>query len=362
MTYFTFDDVLIEPKFNTVSSRKDVNLSSWVGANLTLPIMSANMDTITGPKMAIAMRKAGGIGVLHRFSSTEKRLEDFKLAKNEDCDVFVSIGVGDNELDVAKLLYEHGARLFCIDVAHGASQSVVDQLINIKTQLPMAFVMVGNFASVVSLSDFLTKAYPVKPDAIKIGIGPGSMCTTRIKTGCGVPQLSAIIEISEYLNQFAPTVKIIADGGLKTSGDIAKALGAGADAVMLGGMLAATDESNGETVYEKYHEMCDYSQMPPKVITKVGYGNMFKKYRGSASKESYGVQNKDESWRAAEGESTLLPVKGSVINILNDIAGGLRSAFTYVGAKDLHTFKTNVTFIKVTNTTMYENSAHGKEK
>ena len=357
--YLTFDDVLIKPKYNTVSSRKDVNLSSWLGLNLTLPVISANMDTITGPEMAKVMRSAGGVGALHRFSTPEQRLKDFKNLYYKMTDVFVSIGVGDQEFEVATELYKEGARLFIIDVAHGASQAVVEQLKRIKDNHLDAFVMVGNFATKSSVVAFIHHCNLInakKPDAIKVGVGPGSMCTTRIKTGCGVPQLSAINEISHHLSD--TSIKVVADGGMKSPGDIAKALAAGADAVMIGGMFAGTEETPGELVYESYHDQIDYST--GKLIGRIGKGAPKKKYRGSASLESYKIQGKDESWRAAEGESVLMEPRGSVLPILNDIEGGLRSAFTYVGAKNMYEFKQNSEFIEVSRNSLVENGSHGK--
>jgi IMP dehydrogenase len=271
--------------------------------------------------------------VLHRFWSIEDNVKAY-----HDCGAAVSVGLGDQELLRAKALADAGARCFFIDVANGASPACADQLHDIKAHNKDAFVCVGNFASKEGVRDFLNlchyKKYGLQPDAIKVGVGPGSACTTRIKTGVGVPQLSAIIECVEA----AGIIPVIADGGLKTPGDIAKALAAGAAAVMVGGMVAGTDETPGDSE------------------------NGQKSYRGSASKESYAVQGKDASWRTAEGEAFTVACKGPVANVLHDIEGGLRSSFTYSNARNLHDFQSKVIFVRVTSSSVKENGAHGKSK
>lgn len=378
----TFDDVLIVPKFSTVESRKDVDLSVTtskkvfkdIGANF--PVISSNMDTITGPEMARAMLKYGGQACLHRFCSIE---ENVKMFTESEVPVFdgddeyqyrpmVSIGLGKEELDRAHALYGNCATQFIVDVANGASMAVVRQVKALREIIKgNGAIIVGNFATGDSLDDFLELAGPV--EGIKVGIGGGSLCTTRVKTGIGYPQLSAIIDVVSWVRKEIP---VIADGGMKTPGDIAKALGAGASMVMIGGMLSGTEESAGETYYvnssgkfvkpedflmkENYPDGTfrfirdEYSESFPKV----------KKYRGSASKESYEVQGKEASWRTAEGESTFVPYKGPVKNVLQDIEGGLRSSFSYVGAKNLEEFHKNVEFVRVSHSGYIEGTPHGK--
>lgn len=340
---FTFDDVLIKPQFSFVKSRKDVTLETDVGGlELHLPIFSANMDTISGTEMCKAMNKAGGMGVLHRFWSVEDNVKAYLETK-----AAVSVGLGGAELERAKALIDAGAKFFFIDVAHGASSEVVNQLHKIKA-IKDVWVCVGNFASKESVATFLRVCGPkYTPNAIKVGVGPGSACTTRIKTGVGVPQLSAIIECVEAAYPYP----VIADGGLRTAGDIAKAIGAGASAVMIGGMLAGTDETPGEIRHESGLPQGCSSDFNDKLV---------KRYRGSASKESYEVQGKDTAWRTAEGESFTVLYKGPVAAVLQDIEGGLRSSFTYVGATTLINFKEKVTFIKISANSVKENGAHGK--
>ena len=335
---YTFDDVLIEPQFNVVKSRRDVDLKTMLfDVVMDIPVISSNMDTVTEVEMAIAMRKNGGIGCLHRFyPEIINKMNDIKQVGFKN--VIVAVGLSDLEFNKAKEYIKIGCNKICIDVAHGASNDMVRQCAKIKAyardiNVPI-YIIVGNFASHNSLKLFLD-CFPTKsslPDCIKIGIGPGSVCTTRIKTGCGYPQLSAIEELSKLAHSW--NINVIADGGMKTPGDIAKALGAGADFVMLGGMLAGTDETPGKLDFDD---------------------GLYKFYRGSASKESYDAQGKDDSWRTEEGKLIKIKYKGSVKSVLQDIEGGLRSACTYVGAHNLDIFRKNVNFIRVTNATKVEN-------
>lgn len=340
----TFDDVLIVPKFSTIKSRKDVDISSEVSGLpfLRVPVISANMDTITESVMAKELRSLGAVGCLHRFLSIEDNIKLFKdsiyVHEYGRSAPIVSIGLGNNEIERAQALFSAGARYFCIDVAHGASIEVVNQVNKLGDMYGEDIcLIVGNFATGESVKRF-KELCKIQPKAFKIGIGPGSACTTRIKTGVGIPQLSAIMDCV----QINPNTAFIADGGLKTPGDIAKALAAGAKCVMLGGMLSGTEETPGNKVQTS------------------DSGIWFKEYRGSASKESYEAQNKNSDWRTAEGESFLVPYKGRVEGIIKDIEGGLRSAFSYVGASNLKEFQQNCEFIRITNSGVKENKAHGK--
>lgn len=331
--YLTFDDVLLLPGYSNIKSRRDVDLSSM---DLKLPVISANMDTITGAEMAIAMGNAGASGALHRFWSIEDNVKAFVEANIAAPNVMASVGIGDKEKERAEALVEVGAKILLIDVAHGAQLSVVEQVRFLRDKYKdNVEVVVGNFATGESIRHFCLELNDTKlfPDAFKVGIGPGSVCTTRIKTGVGVPQLYAIIDC---VNSGFP---IVADGGLRNSGDIAKALAAGAKAVMIGGMLAGTTETPG-------------------IVYNADIGKSYKIYRGSASKESYDDQGKNSDWRTTEGVTAEVSCKGSVKNILADIEGGLRSAFTYVGASNLEEFQKKATFVRISNSTLKENSAH----
>lgn len=330
-----FDDVLIEPQFSTIESRKDVSINTKLSNRLELkvPILSANMDTVTGPKMARAMSDAGGIGCLHRFSNIEQNAIDYMASPKE---TFVSIGVGEKEYERAIYLYEHGAYNFIIDVAHGAALHVVKQYDAIRSALgENAHIMIGNFATSSGINEFCERSKSrIKPDSFKVGIGGGSMCTTRVVTGCGVPTLHSVLD--------ARTTRrtIIADGGIKTSGDIVKALAAGASAVMIGSLLSGTEETPGEVVAIE--------------------NQRYKEYRGSASAESYKVQNKEATHRAPEGEKTLVKYKGKVEDVINNLTAGLKSGMSYVDARNIKELQAKAAFYKISASGNRESQAHGK--
>lgn len=330
----TFDDVLIKPKFSNITSRKDVSLTTTIGnLSLDIPIVSANMDTVTNEDLAKKLYESGGISILHRFSSIEKNVKLFKSLKNQNVKSIVSIGLNDYELERAEALIESGANILCIDVAHGAQMSVVEQYNRIMNKYKSNVdIIVGNFATGDTVKEFKDLCVS-EPLAFKVGIGGGSACLTRVQTGCGVPQLSAIFDCVKS----NPTSNIISDGGHKKPGDIAKALAAGAKMVMLGYMLAGTDEAPGEIINDNY-----------------------KKYRGSASQEAYNDQGKIADWRTFEGDSFLIPYKGPLNKVLQDITGGIRSSLSYVGARNLEEFREKVEFIRVSNSTFMENTSHGK--
>ena len=332
----TFDDVLIKPKFSKITSRKDVDISSSIGdLKLNLPVISSNMDTVTSIEMAHAMYKYGGIGCLHRFSDINQNVKVIKEILSNNSNAIVSIGLGTYEYDRAVALIEAGAKYVCIDVAHGAQISVVEQFNNLYDKYKDSIgIIVGNFATGDSIKEFRSLAKK-EPLAFKVGVGGGSACLTRIQTGCGVPQLSSVIDCVN-LNKES---NIISDGGKKYPGDIAKALAVGAKAVMLGSMLAGCDESPGELINGK-----------------------FKKYRGSASQESYEVQGKVAQWRTFEGDSFLVPYKGSVEKILQNIEGGIRSSFSYVGASTMAEFQEKAEIVEISYSTLKENFAHGKNQ
>lgn len=333
---YTYDDVLISPSFTSVVSRRDVDLSgSFLGKTYDLPVISANMDTVTESKMARYMLGIGAEACLHRFCSIEQGVEMLRQSGVDGKYPMVSIGLGQQELDRAVALAAEGASAICIDVANGASLEVVKQYLAVKNTIPNIPVVVGNFATGRSVADFEYHTGNTKaPDAYKVGVGPGSACTTRIKTGVGIPQLSAVMSVRSY------TDRVIADGGCKTPGDVAKALAAGAKLVMLGGMLAGTYEAPGD-------------------VKDVG-GQFYKVYRGSASRSSYEKQGKTATWRAVEGDEFLVPFKGPAETIIQDIEGGVRSTCTYVGAKNLSELFEKARFVVVTSNGVKESGSHGK--
>lgn len=330
----TFDDVLIVPNKSEVKSRRDPNLKTQITKRFsaTLPFISSNMDTITESEMAIAMSKLGGVGILHRFMTIEEQTNQARLVKQSGAAVVAaSIGVNKEEEQRAKSLIDAGVEIITIDIAHGHSTLMLDSIKMLKDKFGNKIdVIVGNVATPEATLELIEAG----ADAIKVGIGPGSMCTTRVITGAGVPQLTAVAWCAQVANEKG--IPLIADGGIKTSGDAVKALAAGAQTVMLGSLLSGTLETPGPVHYGK------------------------KNYRGMASKAA------QVSWRgelpegmAPEGESTSVPVKGYVADVLNELAGGLRSGMSYVNAATLEELRTRVRFMEMTGQGHRESIAHG---
>lgn len=340
----TFDDVLLVPGYNQFESRADVDTSVQMGpVKLQTPFLSSNMDTVTGHRMARAMHELGGFGVLHRFfPSIEENVAEFHRClpgwydPNEDY-CAVSVGVRPEEFDRAADLREAGARIFCVDIAHAHTQRTGKMIKHLREELDSAYIIAGNVATY----DGARYLIDCGADAIKIGVGPGSACTTRIKTGCGVPQLTAIQDCSRLREK----AFLIADGGIRTPGDAVKALAAGAHAVMLGGFFAGADETPGEIVMRGHK--CDIRK--------------YKVFRGMASKEANDDHNGGlQGWKTAEGASYEVEAKGPVADIMHDLVGGLRSGMTYVGAANLTDLATDSEFIRVSSNGVRENGAHGE--
>lgn len=329
----TFDDVLIVPSKSDVRSRRIPQLTSKLTKSITFetPIISANMDTITEADMAIAMQKLGAFGILHRFMPIEEQVAQVKRVKEAGFDhVGASIGVVDDYQTRAEALINAGVDVVTVDIAHGHSVTMIETTQWLKKNFPKIQVIAGNIATPEGVVDLIEAG----ADAIKVGIGPGSMCTTRIITGCGVPQLTAIAICSAAASKYG--VPIIADGGIRTSGDIVKALAAGASSVMLGSMLSGTIETPGEIKAGK------------------------KQYRGMASKAA------QVSWRggvpegmAPEGESTQVSVKGHVKDVILEITGGIRSGMSYVNATTLPELKEKARFMEMSASGASESRAHG---
>jgi IMP dehydrogenase len=332
----TFDDVLIVPAKSDVRSRRDPSLSTQLTKKLTIetPIISSNMDTVTEAEMAIAMDKQGGFGILHRFMPIEEQVAQARRVRESGAkNVGASIGVGDDFKQRANALVEAGTNVITIDIAHGHSVSMMETMKWLKDTFSEVQLIAGNIATPDGAEDLIQAG----ADAIKVGIGPGSMCTTRIITGAGVPQLTAIALCTEIAA--AHGVPVIADGGIRTSGDMVKALAAGASTVMLGSMLAGTIETPGEI--------------------KGGR----KQYRGMASKAA------QVSWRggvpegmAAEGESTQVAVKGHVKDVILELTGGIRSGMSYINATAVKEIREKARFMEMSIAGTRESHAHGVSK
>ncbi len=336
--YLTFDDVLLVPSHSYIKSRADVDTSVKMGPfNFKIPIISSNMDTITGYQMAIKMHYLGGLGILHRFNTIEENVKEFIMVKNHNANAAVSLGINEN-LERAKALWDAGAQIFCVDVAHGHNSYVFNFVEKLKHHFPASYIIAGN----VVTSDAVRYLKQANCDAVKVGIGPGSVCSTRQKTGFGFPQFSAILECA---NQ---GLFIIADGGCRFPADIVKSLFAGANMVMLGGMLAGTGETPGEVIRDKTL-LGGYPQC----------GTPYKMFRGMASKEAQeDFMGQMSGWKTDEGISIKVPYKGSVDAVVADIMGGIRSGLTYAGARNINDLRHNCRYIRITPSAYIEGTPH----
>lgn len=329
----TFDDVLIIPARSDVRSRRDPQLTSKLTRNVSIdtPIVSANMDMVTEYDMAFAMSQLGGLGILHRFLSIEDQAAQARRLKDAGVkNISASVGVGEEFKPRAQALVDAGVNIITIDIAHGHSVQMMETMKWLKDRYPQVELIAGNMATPDAARDLIESG----ADAIKVGIGPGSMCTTRIITGCGVPQLTAIALCAEVAASYG--VPVIADGGIRNSGDMVKAFAAGASTVMLGSMLSGTIETPGEIKNGKKH------------------------YRGMASRSA------QESWRggvpegmAPEGEATQVTVKGHVKDVIFEVTGGIRSGMSYINATSIAEIKEKALFMEMSANGISESRAHG---
>lgn len=326
-----FKNVMIRPKRSTLKSRSQVNLTrefSFLHSNLKwegIPIMAANMDTVGTFEMAKSLCENKIFTAIHKHYNVEDWLT-FLKNNSKTITNYLAVSTGTSEQDAKKLetifLACQELNFICIDVANGYSEHFVDFVKQTRKNYPNKVIIAGNVVTGEMVEELLLAG----ADIIKVGIGPGSVCTTRVKTGVGYPQLSAIIECADAAHGLGG--QIISDGGCTSPGDVAKAFGAGADFVMLGGMFSGHDESGGELIKRN--------------------GELFKKFYGMSSEtamEKYvgGVAE----YRASEGKTVEVPYKGKVENTIQDILGGLRSTCTYVGAQRLKELTKRTTFIRV---------------
>ncbi len=314
----SFDDVLLVPKYSDIESRKHVDISSAMDAKnkLELPVFASPMDTVSEVAMANAMSKHGGSAIIHRYNTIAEQADLITTPAKAGSFVGAAIGVTGDYLERAAMAREYGASFVCFDVAHGHHSMMRRALAKLREVLGDSYhIMAGNVATCEGFDAVASWG----ADSIRVGIGGGSICSTRLVSGHGIPTLASVLDCSRSTHD----VKIIADGGIKTTGDMVKAFAAGADFVMVGSMLAGTKESPGE-------------------VLSSNSGKKFKVYRGMASSEA---QN---DWRGksstAEGVSTTVPYKGSVEHILNDIAGGIKSGFSYTGARTMAELRAKSTF------------------
>ena len=347
MMGLTYDDVLLLPDASEVVP-SEVETSTQLTQNITLavPLISSAMDTVTESQLAIAMAKAGGIGIIHRNLPIDEQVTHVKLVKNVGM-VGAAVGVGDDGFARAQALIEAGVDVVVVDTAHGHHRAVLDAIARIKKFSPTTEIIGGNVATRAGAQALINAG----ADAVKVGVGPGSICTTRIVAGVGVPQITAIMEAAKACGKAG--IPLIADGGLQYSGDIVKALVAGANSVMLGSLLAGCEESPGELIEED--------------------GKKFKAYRGmgslgamqsrgatpSYSKDRY-MQDDilSEDKLVPEGIEGRVRFSGDVAAVIHQLVGGLRSGMGYAGAPDIAHLQKNGRFVQITSAGLKESHPH----
>jgi len=343
----TFDDVTMAPKYSEVLP-SEVDTSAKLSKNLILkiPLLSSAMDTVTESKMAIAIAKAGGIGVIHRNLDIKKQIQEIKKVKKQKLLVGAAVGAGPLELKRAKAILNENIDLIVVDTAHGHSKKVAEIIKAIKKMKTKKTTLCAGNIATAEAAKFLIK---LGVDIVKVGIGPGSICTTRLVAGIGVPQLSAIIEVKKGVKN--KKIKIISDGGIKYSGDIAKALSAGADAVMIGSLFAGSLETPGKLI-KKNNKL--YKSFR-------GMGSVGAMNKGSADRY-FQTKQKDTSKYVPEGVEGFVKYKGNVKSIIYKLIGGLKSSMGYLGAKKITFLKNKPNFVKITKAGFYESMVHNVDE
>jgi len=327
----SYDDVLLVPQYSNIHSRSEINISTDLGkgVELQLPIFASPMDTISESAMAIALTDKGGAAIIHRYNTIQEQMSEINKV-NSPRIVGAAIGISGDYLERASALVDYGADFLCVDVAHGHHIMMKEALDKLRNLFGDNYhIMAGNVATLQGINDLADWG----ADSVRCNIGGGSICSTRIQTGHGLPGLQTIIECAKTDRD----VKIIADGGIKNSGDMVKALAAGADAVMVGSLLAGTTETPGEMFMD-------------------AKGARWKTYRGMASKEA------QVEWRGKyssfEGVATRVPHRGPVRMILEDLEKGIRSGFSYTGARNLKELQAKAQFVEQTTSGLSESRTH----
>ena len=330
----SFDDVLLVPGYSDIESRSQIDIGNDLDDNihLSLPVISSPMDTVTEEHMCLAMAQAGGMGIIHRYNTIEEQVKIAERVFMYDLDATVgaAIGMTGDYMERAQELCDAGVEVLCIDVAHGHHAMMKKCLVSLKEHFgDIIHIMAGNVATLEGFDALASWG----ADSIRVGIGGGSICSTRLVTGHGIPTFQSVLDVSRTTYDS----KIIADGGIKTTGDMVKALAAGADFVIVGSMLAGTKETPGE-------------------VLSSSNGKKYKVYRGMAS------SNAQRDWRGKsstpEGVSTTVSYKGRVGHILEDFAGGIRSGLSYTGVRSLEGLRSKSNFIRQSSAGQIESSTH----
>ena len=347
----TFDDVLLVPRRSAIRSRRDISLTTQLTKHTTIgiPIVAANMDTVCETEMAAAMATLGGVGIIHRFLSVEVQSsmvrEARKLAEENTDQVVVGAAVGTDHdaLDRSAALIEAGADVLVLDIAHGHADHAIETVQELKSRFPSAQVVAGNVATRAGAEDLVAAG----ADAIKVGVGPGGVCTTRLVAGVGVPQLTAIAECSGLTDADGVRVPVIADGGIRASGDIAKALAAGASTVMLGSLFAGTKESPG-----------DVEQSNRGLVKRVRGMASFEAIEARAARSGEDINDEYFEQRAPEGVEGTVPYRGEVSKVVAHLLAGTRSGMSYSDARTIPEMWDKAAFVRITNSGVRENKPH----
>jgi len=339
----TFDDVTLAPKYSEIlPSQVDTSIKITNNLKLKVPLLSSAMDTITESKMAIAVAKAGGLGIIHRNLNIKNQILEIKKVKKKKLLVGAAVGAGVNEFKRAEEILKQEVDMIVVDTAHAHTKKVSEIIKFIKKKKNKKTTLCAGNIATPEAAKFLLK---LGVDVIKVGIGPGSICTTRLVAGIGVPQLSAILSVRNGIKN--KNVKIISDGGIKYSGDLAKAFAAGADAVMIGSLFAGTDETPGKLIKRN--------------------GKLFKSFRGMGSVGAmnkgsadryFQSKQKDLSKYVPEGVEGFAKYKGKVSVIIYKLIGGLRSSMGYLGSKQIKYLRNKPKFVKITKAGFYESMVH----
>ena len=339
----TFDDVTLVPKYSEILPKDvDTSIKLTKFLKLRIPLLSSAMDTVTESRMAIEIGKAGGIGVIHRNLDINNQILEIKKVKKQKLLVGAAVGAGLDEFIRAKAIIKEKVDLIVVDTAHGHTKKVSEIIKFIKSKKHSKTALCAGNIATAEAANFLSK---LGVDIIKVGIGPGSICTTRLVAGIGVPQLSAIINVRNGLKN--KSVKVISDGGIKYSGDLAKAFAAGADAVMIGSLFAGTDEAPGKLIKKN--------------------GKLFKLFRGMGSVGAmnkgsadryFQSKQKDTSKYVPEGVEGLSKYQGKVNKIIYKLIGGLKSSMGYLGSKQIKYLRKKPQFVKITKAGFYESMVH----
>ncbi|MCA9371413.1 IMP dehydrogenase [Candidatus Woesebacteria bacterium] len=358
----TFDDILLVPGYSDFK-RSDIDLETQFSRNITLdiPLVSAPMDTVTEAPLATALAKLGGIGIVHRNLTIEDQAKEVSAVKKHGLIVGAAVGASRNYLERVKALVQAGVDAIVVDSAHGNADYIIAAIKKIKHQFPKIDVIGGNIATY----DGAKRLIEAGVDGLRVGMGPGAICTTRIISGMGVPQITAILETAHAAE--GTDVPVIADGGVKYSGDMAKALAAGASTVMMGNFFASCKEAPGEKIELKKKEV------PARFQSIINAGQetyTFKSYRGMGSigamqhgaeiksEDEFHGKSYDNRVLVAEGVEGLVPIKGTVKDVVDQAIGGIKSGMFYVGTKTIPQLQKEGKFIQITQASLSESHPH----